>query len=94
MSSASASPPIGNGIIAALPALYAWQLYGWLIAIAVFLFVLVTLAAISWAVVLDRMSARKASVIRIAFVVLIFVGLAVSAAQVCDFSTDTCRNIF
>lgn len=85
---------LSNEIISALPALYAWQLYGWLIAIVIFVFVLATLAAISWSIVLERMSARKGAILRITFVLLIFAGLAVSASQVCDSGANACRNLF
>jgi hypothetical protein len=90
----SKEAPIGNGIIAVLPALYAWQLYGWLVAIAVFIAVLIPLAAISWCVVLDKMSARKAGILRVAFVLIGFVALGFSAAQICDMHFLTCRNVF
>jgi hypothetical protein len=70
-----------NGIISLIPALYALQLYGWLLAALIYLLTLFSLAALSWAVVIESISPRAAGFVRVAFVLIIMLGLGVSGTN-------------
>ena len=73
---------MSNGIATLIPALYAWLLYGWKIGLLLFAIVLPILAALSWAVVFDKVSPRFATIAR---VVLIAEGYEISIFGERDF---------
>lgn len=74
-------PNIGNFALALLPALYAWQLYGWLIATGVFLPTLAVLASIGWGVVLGKLKPSRSRWYKGLLIVLVLAALAVSAME-------------
>lgn len=83
----------GNGAISLLPGLYAWQIYNWKIAVLVYVLALIPLAALSWAVVFDKISARWATRLRIIFIVVFLIALGLSAMEACD-SQNNCHSVF
>ncbi len=66
---------LGNFGLAILPAAYAWQLYGWAMALVVWFVVATILAAFGWGMVLGKIRPvllwwLKAAVVLISFLVL------------------------
>lgn len=82
-----------NDIISLLPAAYAWQLYGWKVAIVAYILAMIPLAAMSWGVVLDKLSARLAATLRVVFILVFMVAIGISAMKYCDIDNN-CHSVF
>lgn len=72
----------GNGILAALPALYGWQVHGWIFGLIMFAILLVTFAAIGWGIVSGRIRPSHAVWYRGIILVVAFAGVGLSAMEV------------
>jgi mannose-1-phosphate guanylyltransferase len=84
---------IGNGILALLPSVYCWQLYGWSWAAACWIICAALLAAISWLAVFGKITSKFANFARAVVVLGAFAIIALTAAENCDLKTN-CSAIF
>lgn len=89
----SVTSPVSNGLVAILPAAYAFQLYGWIVAAIVYLTIATSLAGISWAAISNVISWRTRAALRALLVLLSFAALGLSAAQICDSRTTNCHSL-
>ena len=80
-----------KSLLAAVPAIYTWQVYGWPAALAVFVVVDLLLVALGWAYVLRDWSFRRLVLARSALVITAWLLIALSAAETCD---PVCRRLF
>jgi hypothetical protein len=83
--------PLSNYVIAALPALYGLQLYGWGWALLVFAAVVIPLAVVGWLLMFEKVSTRTWRICRFTFPALGFVALALSAMEFCQ--GGTCARV-
>lgn len=88
----SVASPVSNGLVAILPAAYAWQLYGWIVAAIVYLTIATSLAGVGWAAISNVISWRTRAVLRALLVLSAYVVLGLSAAQICDSQTMNCHS--
>jgi hypothetical protein len=71
-------------ILAALPAAYAWQVYGSITGVAVYVIVDVLLVALGWVSLLRDWSFRRLVWTRTSLLILSLILIGLSAAESCD----------
>jgi hypothetical protein len=82
-----------KSLLALIPGLYAWQLYGWPSGVAVFLAANLSLLALGYARIFWDWSFRRLVMVRILLIVLLTAGVGLSAAQTCDHAGN-CRGVW
>ena len=85
---------MGSILLSAMPAAYAWQVYGWKIGVAVFLVVAALMSAMAWTFVLRHWSLRWLLRCRIGLIVVSMIAIGVSAAEECNLEMTACHRVF
>jgi hypothetical protein len=80
--------------LALLPAVYAWQVHGWVTALCLFMLVLILLALLGWTFIVREWSLRKLVWARTALILLSMAAVGVSAMEACNADGSTCHRVF
>ena len=80
--------------LALLPAVYAWQVYGWKVALSVYVLAIVLLAFLSWLYYAREWSARQLIWARTALLLLSMAAVGVSAMEMCNADGSACHRVF
>lgn len=81
-------------ILAAIPAGFAWQVYGWKAGLAVYLLLYFALIALSWARFYWDWSFRRLVWTRTVMLVLAYVLISISSMETCSPDLSVCRSVF
>ncbi len=84
---------MNNYVVAAFPALYTWQIYGFWRGAGMFAFAIVLLAGISWLFILRGFSLEKVWIPKVILIVALMVIVGISAAEICSNGED-CKPLF
>jgi hypothetical protein len=82
-----------NYIPPLLPALYAWQVHGWLIAGAVYVVMFLALVGIGWTFLLRGWSFKWLKRARIALILTGMLAVAASGMEICT-DAGRCERVF
>ena len=80
--------------LALLPALYAWQIYDWKLALATFVAVLLLLSLVGWLYYAHEWSDRRLIWARVTIIVLSLAAVGTSAVETCSADGSECRRVF
>lgn len=91
---ADPKPPyfLPTTILALLPAVYAWQVHGWLSAIIVFCATGAAVVGLGYLFLLRSWPLRWLTFARAALIITIMVLVGLSAAEICDIGTGACTR--
>jgi len=83
-----------NFFLPAIPAIYAWQVYGWGIGIAVFVVMAALLSALAWTFFLCGWPLRWLLRLRIGLIIMSMLAIGISAAEQCNLEMTACHRVF
>jgi|HubBroStandDraft_3_1064219.scaffolds.fasta_scaffold08591_3 hypothetical protein len=85
---------VSSFFLPAIPAIYAWQVYGWGIGIAVFVVMAALLSALAWTFFLRGWPLRWLLSLRIALIIVSMFAIGISAMEQCNLEMTACHRIF
>jgi hypothetical protein len=81
-------------LLSAIPASYAWQVYGWGTGLVVYLVTFALLVGLSWTFIVTEWPLKWLVRARVALIVLSMIAVGVSAMETCSTDLSVCHRVF
>jgi hypothetical protein len=81
-------------LVALMPGLYAWQIYGWIAGAVVYVIVIGLLTALTWALLFRDWSFRWIVGARLFVILIAMAAIGLSAMENCNLELTECHRAF